>query len=176
MRNLRGEVAHGYLVEGSAGVEGEAPVVGWQRQGEWQTENQALAALVFLFRASVPMIESSWNTSLSTISWISNGWAYVAFAIGFFGVYVALALVLLVGSGLLVRSFQNLTLIIPRVASVLGQSAPTTHVASAGSDGWTSTFQATSGSGWKLSPNPSAMRLPKVRAPISLMKSVNIAD
>jgi len=44
-----------------------------------------------------------------------------------------------------VRSFHHLTLIIPRVAAILGQAAPTTHVASGNTDGWTSSFEATAG-------------------------------
>lgn len=39
--------------------------------------------VVFLFMASLPMVGSAWNTSLSTVSWISNGWAYVAFSVAF---------------------------------------------------------------------------------------------
>ncbi len=39
--------------------------------------------VVFLFSASLPMVSSAWNTSLSTVSWISNGWAYVAFSVAF---------------------------------------------------------------------------------------------
>ena len=42
-----------------------------------------ILVLAFLLWASVPMIRSSWNTSLSTVAWISNGWAYVAFAVSF---------------------------------------------------------------------------------------------
>ena len=37
----------------------------------------------FLFYASIPMVMSSWNTALPTVSWISNGWAYLAFTISF---------------------------------------------------------------------------------------------
>ena len=37
----------------------------------------------FLFYASIPMVLSSWNTSLPTVAWISNGWAYLAFTISF---------------------------------------------------------------------------------------------
>jgi TRAP-type C4-dicarboxylate transport system permease small subunit len=37
----------------------------------------------FLFYASIPMVMSSWNTSLPTVSWMSNGWAYLAFTISF---------------------------------------------------------------------------------------------
>ena len=42
-----------------------------------------VAVLAFMLWASMPMIRSSWNTSLSTVAWISNGWAYVAFAVSF---------------------------------------------------------------------------------------------
>lgn len=41
------------------------------------------AILVFLFAASLPMVSSAWNTSLATVSWLSNGWAYVAFSVAF---------------------------------------------------------------------------------------------
>lgn len=41
------------------------------------------AVVIFLLRASIPMVESAWNTSLATVSWISNGWAYVAFSVAF---------------------------------------------------------------------------------------------
>jgi TRAP-type transport system small permease protein len=37
----------------------------------------------FLFYASIPIVASSWNTSLPTVDWISNGWAYLAFTISF---------------------------------------------------------------------------------------------
>lgn len=37
----------------------------------------------FMFYASIPMVRSSWNTSLPTVNWISNGWAYLAFTISF---------------------------------------------------------------------------------------------
>lgn len=37
----------------------------------------------FMFYASIPMVISSWNTSLPTVGWISNGWAYLAFTISF---------------------------------------------------------------------------------------------
>jgi TRAP-type transport system small permease protein len=37
----------------------------------------------FLFYASIPIVVSSWNTSLPTVRWISNGWAYLAFTISF---------------------------------------------------------------------------------------------
>jgi TRAP-type transport system small permease protein len=39
--------------------------------------------LTFLFVASFSIMRSSWNTSLATVNWISNGWFYVAFALGF---------------------------------------------------------------------------------------------
>ncbi|WP_158626089.1 TRAP transporter small permease [Arsenicitalea aurantiaca] len=37
----------------------------------------------FLFVASFSIMRSSWNTSLATLGWVSNGWFYVAFALGF---------------------------------------------------------------------------------------------
>lgn len=39
--------------------------------------------VAFMFYASIPMLQSSWNTSLATVGWISNGWAYLAFTISF---------------------------------------------------------------------------------------------
>lgn len=37
----------------------------------------------FLFAASIPMVIAVWNTSLSTVDWISNGWAYLALTLSF---------------------------------------------------------------------------------------------
>jgi TRAP-type transport system small permease protein len=58
----------------------------------WPGTNAALAfaaslltflITAFMFYASIPMVASSWNTSLPTVSWISNGWAYLAFTFSF---------------------------------------------------------------------------------------------
>ena len=58
----------------------------------WPSTNAALTLVAsaltflitaFLFYASIPMVASSWNTSLPTVAWISNGWAYLAFTISF---------------------------------------------------------------------------------------------
>lgn len=35
--------------------------------------------VVFLFLASLPLVRSVWPTTLATVDWISNGWAYLAF-------------------------------------------------------------------------------------------------
>lgn len=37
----------------------------------------------FLFAASIPMVMAVWDTSLSTVAWISNGWAYLALTVSF---------------------------------------------------------------------------------------------
>jgi TRAP-type C4-dicarboxylate transport system permease small subunit len=43
----------------------------------------SLAVIVFLFGASIPLVRSVWPTTLATVDWISNGWAYVAFTASF---------------------------------------------------------------------------------------------
>jgi TRAP-type C4-dicarboxylate transport system permease small subunit len=43
----------------------------------------SLAVIVFLFAASIPLVQSVWSTTLATVDWISNGWAYLAFTVSF---------------------------------------------------------------------------------------------
>jgi TRAP-type C4-dicarboxylate transport system permease small subunit len=43
----------------------------------------SLAVILFLFLGSIPLIRSVWPTTLSTVDWISNGWAYLAFTVSF---------------------------------------------------------------------------------------------
>lgn len=43
----------------------------------------SLAVVVVLFGASIPLVQSVWSTTLATVSWISNGWAYLAFTASF---------------------------------------------------------------------------------------------
>jgi TRAP-type transport system small permease protein len=43
----------------------------------------SLAVIVFLFGASIPLVRSVWSTTLPTVDWISNGWAYLAFTVSF---------------------------------------------------------------------------------------------
>jgi TRAP-type C4-dicarboxylate transport system permease small subunit len=43
----------------------------------------SLAIILFLFAASLPLVQSVWPTTLSTVDWISNGWAYLAFTFSF---------------------------------------------------------------------------------------------
>jgi TRAP-type C4-dicarboxylate transport system permease small subunit len=43
----------------------------------------SVLVIVFLFAASIPLVRSVWSTSLATVDWISNGWAYVAFSVSF---------------------------------------------------------------------------------------------
>jgi TRAP-type transport system small permease protein len=43
----------------------------------------SLAVIVFLFAASIPLVRSVWPTTLATVDWISNGWAYLAFTVSF---------------------------------------------------------------------------------------------
>jgi TRAP-type C4-dicarboxylate transport system permease small subunit len=43
----------------------------------------SLAVILFLFIGSIPLVRSVWPTSLPTIDWISNGWAYLAFTASF---------------------------------------------------------------------------------------------
>ena len=43
----------------------------------------SLVVIVFLFAASIPLVRSVWPTTLSTVDWISNGWAYLAFTASF---------------------------------------------------------------------------------------------
>jgi TRAP-type C4-dicarboxylate transport system permease small subunit len=43
----------------------------------------SLAVVLFLFFGSIPLVRSVWPTTLSTVDWISNGWAYLAFTTSF---------------------------------------------------------------------------------------------
>ena len=43
----------------------------------------SLAVILFLFVGSIPLVGSVWPTTLATVDWISNGWAYLAFTASF---------------------------------------------------------------------------------------------
>jgi len=43
----------------------------------------SFAVVAFLFAASIPLVRSVWPTTLATVDWISNGWAYLAFTASF---------------------------------------------------------------------------------------------
>ena len=43
----------------------------------------SLVVIVFMFAASIPLVRSVWPTTLATVDWISNGWAYLAFTVSF---------------------------------------------------------------------------------------------
>jgi TRAP-type transport system small permease protein len=43
----------------------------------------SLAIILFMFLASLPLVQSVWPTTLATVDWISNGWAYLAFTASF---------------------------------------------------------------------------------------------
>jgi TRAP-type C4-dicarboxylate transport system permease small subunit len=43
----------------------------------------SLAVILFLFLGSIPLVRSVWLTTLPTVDWISNGWAYLAFTASF---------------------------------------------------------------------------------------------
>lgn len=43
----------------------------------------SVLVILFLFGASIPLVRSVWGTTLSTVDWISNGWAYLAFTVSF---------------------------------------------------------------------------------------------
>jgi len=43
----------------------------------------SLAVVLFRFVGSTPLVRSVWPTTLSTVDWISNGWAYLAFTTSF---------------------------------------------------------------------------------------------
>jgi TRAP-type transport system small permease protein len=43
----------------------------------------SMAVIVFLFAGSIPLVRSVWPTTLATVDWISNGWAYLAFTASF---------------------------------------------------------------------------------------------
>ncbi|HSV16794.1 MAG TPA: TRAP transporter small permease [Casimicrobiaceae bacterium] len=43
----------------------------------------SIAVILFLLAGSVPLVRSVWSTTLATVDWISNGWAYLAFTASF---------------------------------------------------------------------------------------------
>src|SRR5215218_9374877 len=43
----------------------------------------SFAVVAFLFAASIPLVRSVSPTTLATVDWISNGWAYLAFTVSF---------------------------------------------------------------------------------------------
>jgi TRAP-type transport system small permease protein len=43
----------------------------------------SLAIILFMFLASLPLVQSVWPTTLATVEWISNGWAYLTFTASF---------------------------------------------------------------------------------------------
>src|SRR5215218_9474099 len=43
----------------------------------------SFGVIAFLFAASIPLVRSVWPTTLATVDWISNGWAYLAFTVSF---------------------------------------------------------------------------------------------
>jgi TRAP-type C4-dicarboxylate transport system permease small subunit len=61
----------------------------------------SLAVILFLFIGSIPLVRSVWPTSLPTVDWISNGWAYLAFTASF-------GLMALYAAGPLMRDFARL--------------------------------------------------------------------
>lgn len=56
----------------------------------------SFAVIVFLFGASIPLVRSVWPTTLATVDWISNGWAYLAFTASF-GAMIAYSVAPLLG-------------------------------------------------------------------------------
>lgn len=43
----------------------------------------SLVVILVMFVGSIPLVQSVWPTTLSTVDWISNGWAYLAFTASF---------------------------------------------------------------------------------------------
>ena len=43
----------------------------------------SIAVILILLAGSVPLVRSVWPTTLATVDWISNGWAYLAFTASF---------------------------------------------------------------------------------------------
>jgi TRAP-type C4-dicarboxylate transport system permease small subunit len=43
----------------------------------------SFAIILFLFAASLPLVQSVWPTTLATVDWISNAWTYLAFTASF---------------------------------------------------------------------------------------------
>ena len=56
---------------------------GWNRLVGPLVRLVSLAVILFLFAASIPLVQSVWPTTLQTVDWISNGWAYLAFTASF---------------------------------------------------------------------------------------------
>jgi len=55
----------------------------WQKVMAPLVRLVSLAVILFLFAGSIPLVQSVWPTTLATIDWISNGWAYLAFTTSF---------------------------------------------------------------------------------------------
>src|SRR3982751_70583 len=43
----------------------------------------SIVVILILLAGSVPLVRSVWPTTLATVDWISNGWAYLAFTASF---------------------------------------------------------------------------------------------
>jgi TRAP-type transport system small permease protein len=74
------------LREGTLIVIDTLPLVLGPRAWRWLSiavRAVSLAVIVFLFAASIPLVRSVWPTTLATVDWISNGWAYLAFTVSF---------------------------------------------------------------------------------------------
>jgi len=69
----------------------------------WIVGPISFVIIVFLFFASIPLVISVWPTTLATVDWISNGWAYLAFTVSF-GLMIVYALVPLVALGRRLRA------------------------------------------------------------------------
>jgi TRAP-type C4-dicarboxylate transport system permease small subunit len=74
------------LREGTLIVIDTLPLVLGPRTRRWLSVGVravSLVVIVFLFAASIPLVRSVWPTTLATVDWISNGWAYLAFTVSF---------------------------------------------------------------------------------------------
>lgn len=74
------------LREGTLIVIDTLPQVLGPRAGAWleaPVRILSAAVILFLFAASIPLVRSVWSTTLATVDWISNGWAYLAFTVSF---------------------------------------------------------------------------------------------
>jgi len=74
------------LREGSLIVIDTLPeVIGpaWQKVMAPLVRLISLAVILLLFWGSIPLVASVWPTTLATVDWISNGWAYLAFTTSF---------------------------------------------------------------------------------------------
>ena len=56
----------------------------------------SIGVILFMFGASIPLVRSVWSTTLPTVDWISNGWAYLAFTVSF-GLMLLYSIVPLLG-------------------------------------------------------------------------------